>query len=170
MFHSHGNTTQSPWLQGLFQALGLVVGAVVLAAATNLLRPHPLPWMGDWDAVRGLGTEAGDSLVISLEEAQEAFFSGEALFVDARDPESYREGHILGAVNLPWALFDEAALQVLSGVEKDRRIISYCDGEGCGLSREVAVALQTLGYENVRVLVNGWTVWLNAGLPIATGD
>ncbi|SHE49043.1 Rhodanese-related sulfurtransferase [Desulfacinum infernum DSM 9756] len=158
------------WIRAAGQLLALVAAACILALLANALRSNPIPWVGDWGAAGRLETEGGDSLVISLEEAQESFFSGDALFVDARDPESYREGHILGALNLPWAMFDEAAPQVLSGIEKDRRIITYCDGEACGLSREVAVALQALGYENVRVLVNGWSVWLNAGLPTATGD
>lgn len=156
--------------QGFLQTLALVVAAVTLAATVNWRRPHPLPWVGDWKASGGVEAEKGALSVVSLEEARAAFFSGEALFVDARDPETYREGHILGAVNLPWMMFDEAAPRVLSNVAKEQLIITYCDGEGCGLSREVAVALAAMGYQNVRVLVNGWTVWIEAGLPTGADD
>jgi 3-mercaptopyruvate sulfurtransferase SseA len=47
-------------------------------------------------------------------------------------------------------------------------IITYCDGERCPLSRELAEALRVEGVENVRELRNGWTLWQEQGLPTAT--
>jgi rhodanese-related sulfurtransferase len=49
-------------------------------------------------------------------------------------------------------------------------IITYCDGEHCDLSVELALYLKKMAFENVRVLVNGWTVWKQAGLPTESGD
>lgn len=48
----------------------------------------------------------------------------------------------------------------------DAVIITYCDGDTCNLSKELALLLENLGFSKVRVLVNGWTVWQNAGLPV----
>ena len=46
-----------------------------------------------------------------------------------------------------------------------KAIVTYCDGENCDLSHDPALFLKEMGFENVRVLVNGWTVWHEAGLP-----
>jgi 3-mercaptopyruvate sulfurtransferase SseA len=45
-------------------------------------------------------------------------------------------------------------------------IVTYCDGETCSLSEDLARELVSMGYEKVRVLSNGWTRWREAGLPI----
>jgi 3-mercaptopyruvate sulfurtransferase SseA len=52
----------------------------------------------------------------------------------------------------------------------DMLVVVYCDGEKCELSHEVQARLRGLGYKNVRVLINGWTLWQAAGLPGHTGD
>jgi rhodanese-related sulfurtransferase len=92
------------------------------------------------------------------------------LFLDARSPDLYREGHIQGARNLPWESFDDFFDPVMKDVPRDAFIVAYCDGEGCSLSEEVAKDLLSIGYENVRVLFNGWTRWTEAGLPVEKGD
>jgi rhodanese-related sulfurtransferase len=59
---------------------------------------------------------------------------------------------------------------VLAKIPPDVTIITYCDGEDCDLSMNLARALFFRGYENIRVLVNGWTRWKGAGLPVSLGD
>jgi 3-mercaptopyruvate sulfurtransferase SseA len=51
----------------------------------------------------------------------------------------------------------------------DTAIVVYCDGTECELSHRVADKLHQLDYKNVRILLNGWTVWHGAGLPTETG-
>lgn len=59
---------------------------------------------------------------ISLAAAKTAFDAGKAVFVDTRDADSYRAGHIKGAINMSAgevpARFGE--------LPKDRQIIAYC--------------------------------------------
>lgn len=150
------------WREAAWQAAALTVLACVLAAVSNGFRSDGLPWVGDWSATSPTTT---DGLEISLEEAMVLFFSKESVFLDARHPEAYAQGHIEGALNLPWVFFEERAPAVLADVPKETPIVTYCDGEGCGLSRELATALIARGYEQVRVLVNGWSLWLDHGLP-----
>ncbi len=47
------------------------------------------------------------------------------------------------------------------------RIVVYCDGTQCDLSHRVSERLQQLGFANVQILTNGWSVWRQAGLPIS---
>jgi 3-mercaptopyruvate sulfurtransferase SseA len=47
-------------------------------------------------------------------------------------------------------------------------VITYCDGDSCNLSKDLALFMENLGFSKVLVLVNGWTLWQDAGLPIET--
>ena len=38
-------------------------------------------------------------------------------------------------------------------------LVTYCDGEACELSRDLADQLKAHGLKDVLVLKNGWTLW-----------
>jgi rhodanese-related sulfurtransferase len=158
------------WLQAFLQGMAILVLACVIAFSVNRLRPGGLPLVADWSPQAQLTLDSGDSLMISLEEAGMLFFAGSALFLDARSREQYAEGHIEGAVNLPWDEFDEHFAPVMADISPETPLITYCDGESCGLSKELAMALLARGYNNVRVLVNGWTLWQEKRLPIEMSE
>jgi len=125
--------------------------------------------MGDSSVEARVNDRSGNSLIISLEESLRLYESGEVLFLDARPESQYVEGHIKGAVNLPWQDLDRYFMDVLEKLDGPEAIITYCDGEACDLSHELALFLNETGFEKVYVLVNGWSVWIEAGLPIEIG-
>ncbi len=92
------------------------------------------------------------------------------MFIDARPEEVYRSGHIQGAINLPPDSIEESLPDVTAQIQPDSLIITYCDGESCTLSKDAAQQLSGKGYSYVRVLVNGWSAWQDAGLPTATSE
>ncbi|MDY0040034.1 MAG: rhodanese-like domain-containing protein [Desulforhabdus sp.] len=157
-------------IKSIQQAVAILVVAAFLAILVNGLRPSRLPWIGDWTPESQLTLDTGENLMISMQEAEAFFYAEAALFIDARSPELYAEGHIAGARNLPWEQFDSRADEVMSDIGRDAIIITYCDGENCNLSKELSLALLDRGYTNVRVLVNGWTLWQENALPITTGS
>lgn len=159
----------SPWWEAIRQSGALVALACVLAVVSNGLRSDGLPWLGSDSPVSNVTVGGGLGLEIPLEEAQILFFTKEAVFLDARSPEVYARGHIEGALNLPWGAFEERAPVVLANIPKETPIVTYCDGESCGLSYELAVALIARGYTHVMVLANGWSVWTAHDLPTSTG-
>ncbi len=108
-------------------------------------------------------------MIVSLDEATRLFHSGRAVFLDARSSAEYEQGHIAGALCLPWQEFDAFFDHVFPKLYPGITIITYCDGVTCDLSKHLAEELQIMGYEDVRVLVNGWSVWLEAGLPVEEG-
>jgi len=59
---------------------------------------------------------------------------------------------------------------VTEDISPDTPIITYCDGEICELSHNLAIFLRDMGFRNVRILVNGWALWKEEGLPIASGS
>jgi rhodanese-related sulfurtransferase len=160
---NHRTGMQVIWQSGAIVLVGIAIGLLV-----NRVRPGRLPLVADWSPKAQLTTESGINLEIPLEDAEALFFARMALFIDARSPELYSEGRIQGAVNLPWDAFEATSPQVMVGVPHDTTIVTYCDGETCGLSKDLAFALLQEGYFNVRVLVNGWTLWQQGNMPVET--
>jgi 3-mercaptopyruvate sulfurtransferase SseA len=164
----HENSRRA--FQAIPQGSAILVLACAIALSVNQLRPGGLPLVADWTPQAQLKLESGDSLEISLDEAGMLFFDRSALFLDARSSDQFAEGHIEGAVNLPWDEFDHHFAPVMAGISPETLLVTYCDGESCGLSKELAMALLAKGYTNVRVLVNGWTLWQEKRLPVETND
>lgn len=160
-----GKMKQAAWQLPL-----LVITACVIGIAVNNLRPDGLAVVGDWSEKARFTDTAGESLVVGLEEASSLFKRQAALFVDARPQGQYADGHIRGALSLPWQEADRYFMELADRLEGASTIISYCDGEHCDLSHKLALFLKEMGFKNVRVLVNGWTVWQQAGLPTEAGD
>lgn len=161
-------------LEGIRFRMFWQLGAIVLLAVTigvlvNQIRSDRLPLVANWSAEGRLTLEDGESIVISLDEARQLCLSRSATFLDARSREIYEQGHILCAYNLPWEAVDEYFDIVMTDIPKDALIITYCDGESCPLSEDLAQDLFYRGYENVRVLVNGWSLWKEHQLPIRVG-
>ena len=104
-------------------------------------------------------------MMVSPEEAESLFVAGKALFVDARSEFDFRLGHIRGAVNLPLKSA-VAEAELLRGVSKDRLIITYCDGQNCNSSIDLAARLYARGFRTVKIFFGGWEEWQARGLPV----
>jgi rhodanese-related sulfurtransferase len=92
-----------------------------------------------------------------------------ALIVDARDPEDFAEGHILGAINIPFheAISNPSLVETLR--TGGRPIVTYCGGKGCEVSLGVAEELCAAGHRRVAVYVGGFPEWVQAGNPVGHG-
>jgi rhodanese-related sulfurtransferase len=176
------------------QALGLVAVGTVLGVAFNIAGlyfsdPHyGLAWVPeerevlDFDALntgeidRGSSRadgippipEAGEPLMIGLDDVVRYQEAGAALIVDARDSESFVEGHIPGAVSLPYGEATPDAIEAL--VPGDRPIIVYCGGNGCEISVDLAWDLLGSGHGRVAVYEGGFPEWESAGRVVAAGE
>jgi rhodanese-related sulfurtransferase len=164
------STVASTWRIALRQASFIVVIAMALGLVFNQFRSNSLPLFGEWSPEARLTLRFGKNILIPFDEAKEKFFAGNAFFIDARPEDAYRKGHIQGSRSLPFEAFDQLADEVLIDLPEDTLVITYCDGERCTLSAEVALKLKEIGFENVRVLFNGWTVWKDHHLPTQIED
>jgi rhodanese-related sulfurtransferase len=99
-----------------------------------------------------------------LDQAALFYEQEAALFVDARPQNQFAQGHISGALSLPLQEVDRYFVETAEQLGGAKTIITYCDGESCELSHDLALFLKDMGFEDVRVLVNGWSVWRQAGL------
>jgi len=159
------------FLDVIRQSLAITALAIIIALGVNQLRGDGIPLVGDWSPKAQLSDlKTVEEPVVSLEEARALFLTQGAVFLDARSNEAYFAGHIQGAINFPADNFDSLFPTLMAEIAPDSLIITYCDGETCTLSKELAMNLAGRGYAHVRVLVNGWSTWLDAKLPTATGE
>jgi rhodanese-related sulfurtransferase len=100
-------------------------------------------------------------------EVHEAISSGKRLIiVDARAQSDYLQGHIPGALSVPFYSVDQYAAKL----PKDGTwIVAYC---ACphAASGQVAAALREHGFEHAVVLDEGVKVWAERGYPIQAAE
>jgi rhodanese-related sulfurtransferase len=106
---------------------------------------------------------------ISLVGAQAAYRDKNTVFLDARKPEDYSEGHIAGALNFYADEYEDFAPRVLPYLSQDKTYVIYCNGTSCDLSHHLAARLSEQGFKNLKVFFNGWSLWKKASLPVQQG-
>jgi len=85
--------------------------------------------------------------VITAEEAKKIMESGEDyILLDVREQDEFEEGHIPGAVLLPYTEIDRNAETVIT--DKDKQILVYC--RSGRRSKIAAESLAKLGYTNIK--------------------
>jgi len=163
------NEAKAIWKRAAWQIPALLILSAVAALGVNALRSDRLPLVGDFSMAARMTTATGERMDITLEEAEKLYFTHAAVFIDARSAEEYAQGHIRDARSLPWQDVDLNFMTVTADLELTTPIVTYCDGETCELSHDLALFLRDAGFTDTRVLVNGLTVWQQAGLPVESG-
>jgi len=163
-------TLGQQFLQSVWQCGAMFALAVFLGFSINQFRDSRLPLFEDGSMEARLMSPSGERLDITLVEAKKLFLQEAVIIIDARPNDDYEKGHIRDARSLPWHEVDQRFMEVTKDISVDTPIITYCDGETCELSHHLANFLLDLGFTNVRILVNGWTKWQNADLPIKKED
>ncbi len=150
---------QSAVLIGVSLILGLLVNAVRPEGIPLLAQELPTLELASTD-----GTENEPAIaIISLEQAKK-FYDGGILFIDARHDEYYRDGHIRNAFRSDDFMGLLYVLDSMSVMKHDP-IVTYCDGDECGSSEELAYDLQASGFQKIYVFKGGWSDWVSAGFP-----
>ena len=148
------------------QIIVITITSTVLGLGINAVRPDGIPLLEKELAVAEeieYTTAEPRLLAITLDQALDLYQKG-TIFVDAREPEYYQEGHIKGAWNFPFFLELVFKLDSLQG--KDAPLVIYCSGDECGSSEDLAYELQAEGFNNLLVFKGGWTAWNSSGHPI----
>ena len=84
---------------------------------------------------------------ITAEEAKKIMDSGEEhIVLDTREQDEFDEGHIPGAILIPYTEIENKAIELIP--DKDKLILVYC--RSGRRSKIAAEALSKLGYTNVK--------------------
>ena len=151
-------------LRTLLRVLVIALAGAALGLVHNAASSKHIPYI----APPKTALDTAD--FISLDEAWQLWLASGGFFLDARSPADYAAGHIPGAYSLSPENFDVRYPQVATMFTLESRLVVYCDGMQCDLSHDLTTRLRQLGYRNVRILQNGWTVWHKAGFETATGN
>jgi len=87
--------------------------------------------------------------------------------VDVRDAKSYAEGHVPGAINLPFDKYNnfEGPVVEYPGLRKDGYNYIYCYELLCNLGQKASKQFAIAGYP-VKEMVGGFAAWKERGFPI----
>jgi rhodanese-related sulfurtransferase len=108
--------------------------------------------------------ETGLALVRRLYDAKAA------VFVDARGADEYAEGHIAGAISVPFDEVFRDAKRLDRFEDRGLPVVTYCGGGDCDLSRNLAFSIIDTGRRRVVVYLGGLPEWQQAGLPVNKGE
>lgn len=102
---------------------------------------------------------------VAKERVRGLLGSGKIILIDARSEHPYEEGHIPGAINVPYESFIDYWDYLQAEVPMDANIIVYCTSYDCDLGESLARELLLAGYENIIQYRGGWDEWSEAGFP-----
>ena len=107
---------------------------------------------------------------IMLPEAEGLFSMNEAQFIDSRNADAFKAGHIAGAVNIPFEEKNYVLLLDEFSIPKEKTLVVYCDGSDCQSSVGLSQVLHDQGFTDIRIFFAGWKEWQMEDLPIEIGD
>lgn len=118
-------------------------------------------------AVFAVSAYAGDFADISINEVNKLAESKSAVIIDVNGDESFKAGHVPGALDFA-AIQDKLAASLPQ--KKDALIVAYCGNPKCGAYLKAAKAAQQLGYTNIKHMSAGISGWKAAGLKTESGS
>jgi len=102
---------------------------------------------------------------VSKEQLLEMMENKESFkLVEVLSEESFGEGHLPSAINIPANQIEEKVDELLPN--KDEKVIVYCSNFTCGASTGFARKLQSMGYKDVWDYKGGKKDWQMADLPL----
>ncbi|MEO0795783.1 MAG: rhodanese-like domain-containing protein [Verrucomicrobiota bacterium] len=132
-----------PWWKQFSLILGVALLGAAVGAALNE-RPQPQ-------------TAESDPYAITSEAVR---LLPTFIWVDARGADTFAEEHLESAINISLDNWDAGFFELIEVWEPGMTIVTYCDGETCSLSKEVAERLrEELGDDQVFWLEGGISTW-----------
>ncbi|MBI5381974.1 MAG: rhodanese-like domain-containing protein [Opitutae bacterium] len=100
---------------------------------------------------------------ISHDELLAAVANKSAVILDVNGSDSFKAGHIPGAIDYTAQAENLAALLP---ADKSALVVAYCGSPACGAYARAASAAAKLGYTNVKHYAPGISGWKKSGAPL----
>jgi rhodanese-related sulfurtransferase len=88
------------------------------------------------------------------------------ILVDVRGPNSFAQGHIDRALNIPHGKMTASRM---SEYPKNKTFVVYCAGPHCNGANKAAVRLARLGLP-VKMMIGGITGWIDEGFTLTASE
>ncbi len=108
-------------------------------------------------------SDASELEPLTRETLRARLEAGEVIALDVRPTREFAQGHIAGALSIP---YDQLEAR-LAELPADREIVAYCRGSYCLFAHDALEMLVARGY-NARRLQDGYADWRAARLPVTT--
>jgi rhodanese-related sulfurtransferase len=118
-------------------------------------------------AVLAVSAYASEFPDISINEVNKLADSKSAVIIDVNGDESFKAGHVPGALDFA-SIKDNLAASLPK--KKDALIVAYCGNPRCGAYLRAAKAAQKLGYTNIKHMSAGISGWKAAGMKTEAGS
>ena len=97
---------------------------------------------------------------VTIDEVKLLMAKKQVLLIDVRDPVAFGEGHIPGAMNVPFDFLPDHA----EAWKKDKRLlVTYCACVNEGTAARAALDMNAFGVRNVKALLGGYNEWVKRG-------
>ena len=157
----------NPTVQRIGILLLLSAGA---AGVANCVHPRRIPWAQDWSRHVEAKAAKQKIKVIPLSVALKKFNFGEPIFVDARPADEFAQGHIPGAVSIPFESFEDYFPAIIELLDGSKELVPYCKNRDCDDSLMLAIELQAMGCSNLVLYVDGFELWEKHGGATEAGE
>jgi rhodanese-related sulfurtransferase len=104
---------------------------------------------------------------IKIDALKSALAKKNVVLLDANGSDSWKEGHIPGAIDFA---ANKAKLASVLPKDKNALVVAYCGGPKCQAYQAAAKAAEKLGYTNVKHLAAGISGWRDAGEKTEKGS
>jgi rhodanese-related sulfurtransferase len=103
---------------------------------------------------------------ISHDELKSALAEKKVTVIDVNGTDSYKDGHIPGAVDF------ESTKDLTSKLPKDKDalVVAYCGNEQCSAYQQAAKKAKEAGYTNVKHYSKGLAGWKSSGEKLEKGS
>ena len=134
-------------------AMALLAVTLGLAEAKEPARANP---QIDYQGFAALTGDVGayrEGRRVALADFQRMARENHTLILDARSASAFRQGHIAGAINLPFTDFTDESLARAIGPDRNRRILIYCNNNFSNDAQPVPVKSVRLAL-NIPTFIN----------------
>jgi rhodanese-related sulfurtransferase len=123
------------------------------------------------ERMENLGVEIVDFEQVKAWFKDPGYEYGAYVFVDARNQEQYRQGHIPGAWLLDHFRIERYIDEVLPMCQGAEAVVVYCSGGQCEDSEYVVGDLLNFGINPsvIHLYVDGLEEWIDKGMPLELG-
>ncbi len=106
------------------------------------------------------GQKLDNALPITWLQVRTMLSVGQVLLIDARPKSEYEQGHITGAISIPFDAPPSAVKQFLAGKPSTARFAAYCAAMGCPEAFQLSTRLiREFGFVNAQFMLEGYAEW-----------
>lgn len=166
-------------MQNIKRILMILGLAIVAAVISNQLHEPHLKWFhktpqavpvakADPAAeIEYVAQPVTEPALVELNQLLKLQEADQVLLIDARTPAEFNKEHLPGAINLDYESYP--SLDGLQKVAEGRTLVTYCDGDPCTLSTDLAMLMYQNDFDGVLIFYGGLEQWKKAGHPVVSG-